>query len=43
MKHIILAALVFSFGSISTVLAASTGPEAGTTAPEFKAKSINGA
>jgi thiol-disulfide isomerase/thioredoxin len=40
MKHIILAALVFSFGSISTVLAASTGPEAGTTAPEFKAKSI---
>jgi len=37
---IILAALVFSSGSISAVLAASEGPEVGTTAPEFKARSI---
>jgi thiol-disulfide isomerase/thioredoxin len=36
----VLAALVFSFGSISAVLAASEGPEVGTIAPEFKARSI---
>ena len=36
----VLAALVFSFGSISAVLAASEGPEGGTIAPEFKARSI---
>ena len=40
MKHIILAGLVFSLGSMSAVFAASSGPEVGTAAPEFKAKNI---
>lgn len=40
MKYLLLAAILFYQGFVSEVIAASSGPEVGSMAPDFKAKNL---